>query len=304
MSKVLKNLMEKSPAIASSFDNEKKPAISSQKDATLATILSCLRRESPTGRESQRVSSEFRKRNNGNCLTPISRSRKNTPFEEKKRSLSPKTPYLSIREYLEGRNKTPNARNKQETPGKARGSQGNAEKNVAKSQKNLFEITEKKEKSRKNGDDLKITIKDENFQEKNRESLNKHEFLVNVNINIANKLDHRAEKSAENRSFAKNFAKNCNNFMKIKENNSILSDKAKDLANFSKKMNIAQENSGKVKELCKTSENFFENSKRNVTPLRKRDEILTKPEKMVKPQTKLEIIPLKEQPTLVKPIKL
>ena len=194
MSKALKNLMEQ-PCY------DKKTAANSKKDATLASILSCLKRESPN----ERVSVESRKKNLGNCLTPINRSRKNTPFEEKKRSFSPKTPYLSIREYLEGRNKTPNARNLMETPGKNRANSRNREKNA---EKNLFEITEKKEKTKKNEEELKITIKDENFQDKKGEKRKKHEFLVNVNINIENKINSLGEKSEKGVKNDKNIEKN------------------------------------------------------------------------------------------------
>ena len=184
MAKLLKNL------IPDQISNKNQG-----KESNLNFLLASLKRDNSPGRLSQRSStSELRKNTNKNALTPInSRSRKNGANE---RSLSPKAPYMSIKDYLQGRDKkkeemNKNANNDMKTPAK--------NDRMKKSLKNPLETgTEQTlKKPPPKNEDLKITIKEdvvekpknENFQPKQTESQRKKpEFLVNVNINIENNV--------------------------------------------------------------------------------------------------------------------
>jgi hypothetical protein len=293
MAKLLKNL------IPGQISNK-----NSIKDSNLNLLLASMKRDNSPGRLSQRSStSEIRKNVNKNALTPINNRSKNNGSNE--RSPSPKAPYLSIKDYLQGRNKKKDEENEMKTPAK----------NLKKSQKNLVENDTLKKQVTKN-EDLKITIKEdivenaknENFQPKKMENPRKKpDFLVNVNINIENNMPREEEKNSKKvkDEMLKILKQKLPSETKIEdkekrknliENFKIYDSKLAQLINSQKKpptmvttsLNVTQDkifrnttspqnlqNNGNLN--ARSSNNFFEKS-RNPTPLRGEDKKMSKEE--------------------------
>lgn len=272
MARLLKNLIPSENCSNSSY-----------KDTSVNILLTTLKRENSTGRLSHRSSTaEIRKKNAKNNLTPIN-------------DRSSKPPYLSIKDYLEGKNKkkiliTPI------TP--LKNDKNSNSKNI---NKDSLEDNNTQKKIIGKNEDQKLIIKEikediigksqpsksEMQKIKNEECKKIPDFFVKVNINIENNLNNSEDNEGKkNLKLKKEMIKN-SDMVNIKNDLDKRKNLIENLKNSDKKieqllnsqmkntnittsLNVTQEKN-KNEISSKTSNKFFELSN-NLTPAKRGEE--------------------------------